>query len=289
MTGFEQEMEYYKKKKEKNKRALSWRVILDRLPSRRRLIIAGCAIAAVVLAAGAWLLLQSGTKTGKGVREAVLTLIAGRTPSLDYVLVEKNGKDQRLAAGDTLEIGYRDEFVIKDVRTGSPFEAGISVRVRGLEGKETYRVVLKGIEMVDRVMAFESSRARGATRPEFAIQVLFREKAMAEIPVAVEIGPQDWLRAAKESSSGTRSIDPLKRAVEMNTQDTSVRKMLASAYTEQGHKEKAISEYRKVLRQKPDDMPALIGLAGLLTEKKQYEEALPLYNLILKKNPSDAA
>jgi len=58
--------------------------------------------------------------------------------------------------------------------------------------------------------------------------------------------------------------------------------MLAKAYIQEGMHEKAVGEYQKVLKRKPDDVTALAELAKIYLDQKKYNDAVAQYKKILK-------
>src|SRR5665647_1612545 len=51
------------------------------------------------------------------IRNTFSFIVLNRKPHFYALMLEKNGKDYRLTSRDTLEISYRDEFIIKEIST----------------------------------------------------------------------------------------------------------------------------------------------------------------------------
>ena len=76
------------------------------------------------------------------IKDTVLVAVAGETPRIYYIDIEKNGKDYRLKEGDRFEISYRDEFVIRKVATNSLLNRGITVDVEGMGTSNDLEILL---------------------------------------------------------------------------------------------------------------------------------------------------
>lgn len=64
------------------------------------------------------------------------------------------------------------------------------------------------------------------------------------------------------------------------------RALLAEAYIADGDYENAAAEYRKILKNDPENIEAMAALADILSWNKKYDEALELYDEILKDKES---
>ncbi|MGZ3579380.1 MAG: tetratricopeptide repeat protein [Syntrophales bacterium] len=213
----------------------------------------------------------------------------GGRPEFYYLDVEKNGKDYRLKKGDTFDISYRDEFVVKEIATDVFSGRGVTVRVDGLAGEDHFRVMLRGIDLVDKVVMTHSKSARDAAVDTASIVVTYKGEVIASLPLKVVIMPQDWLRYAKDSENRQAQIEYLRRAIDMNKNDVGVRKMLAAIYEQGGVVEKAIAQYNDILALKPDDVNALAGLLKCYIRTKDYDKAISAGTKLLRINPRDAS
>jgi len=235
---------------------------------------------------GIFLFVSNRPEATKG-RDLIVSALPGKKPVFYHLEIEKNGQEYFLKASDIFSITYRDEFVIRDASTSSPFGWGITIDMKDLGVPRAGRVLLRGVDIVDRIMKSEG-RDRSSDK-EYRIKVLHRGDIIASIPVRVEVTPQDWLRLAREAPEGKSRIESLKRAGEMSGTDTQVNRMLAKAYLQEGNRKKAVDEYQKILRKRPDDLKALAELAGIYLEEKKYSEAVHIYRKIIKLKPGDAA
>lgn len=277
-------MDYYKsedirkeekpeKPRQKKRHSLLWAGIV---------LVLGVVLAGALVFYGPW----QGTKWSR-LRDTMRSLVPGAAPAFYHVEIEKNGKEFVLTEKDLFEITYRDEFVVKKVSTSSLFGWGLSVDLEGLTDGPVVNILFKGRDLVDKVMKEEGNN-RGSERI-YPLRVRYRGEVLAALPVKVEITPQDWVRAAKETRSEASRIESLKRASEMNHADPSVHRMLAKAYLREGRYERAAQEYQKVLKQRPEDLSALADLAKMDLDRKKYREAVELYGRIIRINPRDAA
>lgn len=198
-------------------------------------LIAGCVILYYMLAGS--------TKGAPGVLSRVGNTLAyavmGAKPHFYYLLGEKNGREFRLLPGDSFEVTYRDEFVFKEISTDAFGSRRISLDIEGMGKDNDFRVLLKGIELVDRTIK------KGAAAP-FNIVVRYDREAIASLPVKVEITAQDWLRYAKETQNVKNKIGYLEKAIAMNSQDTNVRHMLIALYQKAGMKAEAAAQHREI-------------------------------------------
>ena len=223
-----------------------------------------------------------------GPVDILLTAVRGRTPSVWGVVIEKNGKEMTLRPGEVFPVIYRDEFVVKEIISDALFTGRVSARIEGGETPIGMKTLVKGISLVDRVMEAESAGRQQKERPVYRLVVQYEKKKIAELPLHVEVTPQDWLRVAKEShNGGSLQIASLKKALEMNPQDIEVRRLLAAAYAGKGRTDEAIATYRQILKEKPGDIRSMVEASKLLLDANRYEEALGLYRRIIAANPKD--
>jgi tetratricopeptide (TPR) repeat protein len=213
----------------------------------------------------------------------------GAKPEFYYMDVEKNGKDYILKKGDVFDISYRDEFVVKEIATDVFSGRGVTVHVDGLGGEDQFRVMLRGIDLVDKVIRDRSGRARDPSMNPGSINVQYNGEVIASVSLNVVIMPQDWLRYAKNSENQQAQIVYLRRAIAMNKNDVSVRKMLAAIYEQAGIVEKAIAQYNDILALKPDDINALGGLLKCYVRTRDYDKAIGIGLKLVRINPRDAS
>lgn len=267
----------------------------DRRPkkSRRVLLFLAAVFLFSLLVAGAAALFDDRagkTKGGDGwfsrTRDAVSTFLGGK-PRFYHLVVERNGADEKLKEENVFVLTYRDEFVIKEVATSSPFGSGITVDVEGAGGDSDLRVLLKGVELVDRVVREKAAPSKKDSVYAYGIAVRFKGEEIARIPVQVEVSPQDWLRFAKDSDSQRSQIRYLEQAVAASKDDVNLRKTLAAAHVKAGNIDRAIREYRTVLAAKPGDEVALRELSRCYLAKKDYLEAQETAKRLVKVNPKD--
>jgi len=269
-------------------------------PERRKksgrilLFLAAVFVFSLLVAGGAALFdeYMGKTKGGEGWlfrTKDVISTFLGQKPHFYHLVVERNGADERITEDNVFVLTYRDEFVIKEATTSSPFSRGITVDVEGAGGDSDLRVLLKGVELVDRVVR-EKAAAPSKTERVYAygIAVKFKGEEIARIPVQVEVSPQDWLRFAKASESQRSQIQYLERAVAESKDDVNLRKALAAAHVKAGNVDRAIREYRTVLAAKPGDAVALAELSRCYLAKKDYLQAQETAQRLVKVKPKDA-
>lgn len=208
---------------------------MDRLRESKTYIIVGIVAASLVsLAAGFVIVYYMVSGNSKGtaggfsrVTNTLAFAIFGAKPHFYYLEGEKNGKEFRLLPGETFGVTYRDEFVFKQISTDAFGSRRISLAVEGMGGENHFRVLLKGIELVDKTVK------KGTPAP-FQILVRYDRDVIAALPVKVEITAQDWLRYAKETQNLKLKIEYLKKAIALNAQDTNVRQALIALYLKAG-------------------------------------------------------
>lgn len=264
-----------------------------RLPGRRTIVLVLAAIFIILLGAGGYALFaRTSAKTPFFATRAVNAFsffALGRNPHFYYLLVEKNGKDYQLTAQDTFDLSYRDEFVIKGIASDDLLEKGVAVDVEGLGEKNDFRKLLKGIELIDKLMTVKKGGPAGDPVSEHHINVLYRDRVIARIPMKIDITPQDFLRYAKNSDDPRLQADYLKRAIAVNREDTQVRKMLAAIYIRQGKTAEAIALYKEVLARKPDDAAAMSELLKCHMNAKDYDQVVKTGSMLLRINRQDGA
>jgi tetratricopeptide (TPR) repeat protein len=195
------------------------------------------------------------------IRNTFSFIILDQKPHFYALILEKNGRDYRLTSRDIFEVSYRDEFVIKEISTDVLFGGGVAADIEGIGGKDDFRKLLKGIDLVDKAV-LTGRNGVGENKPgDFSLRITYRGDPIAAIPIRIQITPQDWLRYARSSGNQKVQIEYLKRAIAMNREDTNVRRMLASIYLHAGMTGEAIAQYQEILVLKPDDPAILAELA----------------------------
>ena len=262
-------------------------------PGRRKIALILAAVFVILLGAGGYAFFsRTSVKAPFFATRAVNAFsffVLGRNPHFYYLLVEKNGKDYQLSAQDAFDLSYRDEFVIKGIVSDDLLEKGVAVDVEGLGEKNDFRRLLKGIELIDKLMTVSKGGPPAGQVPEHHINVLYRDSVIARIPMKVTITPQDFLRYAKDSDDKRLQADYLKQAIAVNREDTQVRKMLAAVYTRQGKTADAIALYKEVLARKPDDAAALSELLKCYMNGKDYDQVVKTGAMLLQVNRQDGA
>ncbi len=265
-------MDYYKSERDVDSGPVKTAKVPEKKPKRIKLkpgvVIAAALVTGSLMLIAAMIIFFPGFNPIKSLMKG---------PSLEYLEMEMNGKELKLTPADTFEVSYRDEFVIKKVRTDSLLSRNISADVEGTGSENDIGTLLKGVELVDRAIAESKS---GSTYASYAIKVRKDDKVIGEIPVKVNITPQDWLRLAKGSEEGKSQVEYLKKALDSNKDDVATRKMLAASYAKQGKRPNAISEYQAVLKIKPNDLPTLIELSKIYLDQKNYKDAIPVFRKI---------
>ncbi|KQC07285.1 MAG: hypothetical protein APR62_06560 [Smithella sp. SDB] len=210
-------------------------------------------------------------------------------PHFYYLEIEKNGKEMRASKNEALEVTYRDEFVIKSVVSDDLAGKYMSVKVEGLnKGNNDRGALLKGVELVDKIIKSSVTINDSGVVSGYKILISYRNKKIASVPLKILITPQDWFRFAKDSSNVREQIEYLKKAIELNKNDISVRKILAGIYSRLGRVDDAISQYKGALKLKPDDTIALVELAKCYIKKKEFDNAVRISRQIVKINPKEA-
>ena len=210
-------------------------------------------------------------------------------PHFYYLEMEKNGKDIRVGTDEVLEVTYRDEFVVKSVVSDDLTGKYITVNVEGLsKGNNDLGVLLRGIDLVNKIIKNGVVIDDSGIVSDYKILINYRNEMIAAVGLKVVITPQDWFRFAKDSSNVKEQIEYLKKAIVMNKNDISVRKILAGVYSRQGRLDDAISQYKDVVELKPDDLVALRELAKCYIKKKEFDDAIKVSRKIIKINPKEA-
>ena len=246
-------------------------------------------LVAVFLTAG---LVYSGKAKGlsdslKRIRNTFAFIALGQQPQFYGFILEKNGKDYRLTSGDVFEVSYRDEFVIKKIVTDVLFGGGVTVDIEGLGGANVFGKLLKGIDLVDKMVLTGRNGQRGNRPDDYSFRIKYQGDLIATVPIRVQITPQDWLRYARSSGNQKVQIEYLKRAIALNREDINVRKMLASLYFNAGMNREAIGQYQEILALKPGDPAVLAELAKCYLKSGQYDEVVRISERLVKANPRD--
>ena len=199
---------------------------------------------------------------------------------------EEDGTDIQVGADETLEISYRDEFVIKSVDSDDLAGKYTSVMIEGM-GKEGNQigVLFRGIDLVNRIMKSDAGVKDVQAVNLYRINVSYQKEMIAAVPLRIVIKPQDWLRFARENKDVGAQIEFLKKAVSQNKEDAGVRRILAGIYLKQKRTDEAASLYEEVLRIKPDDTLVMKELARCYLKGNQYDPAIRVLSGLVVKPP----
>lgn len=215
-------------------------------------------------------------------------MVLQQAPHFYFIEVEKNGQEERLTIKDRLQLSYRDEFVIKNIVSDDILGRNVSVDVDSLGTDSDLRRILKGVDLVDKLIANTQAPPQTNYTGDFGINILFGGKPIARIPIEVSVTPQDWLRHAQNTENQRRQIDYLTKAITANPQDQNVRKTLAAVYLRQGRFGDAIVQYRQILDARPEDTGVMAELVKCYLGKKDYAQAIKTAQQILRYAPKDA-
>ncbi|MHB8137664.1 MAG: tetratricopeptide repeat protein [Smithellaceae bacterium] len=210
-------------------------------------------------------------------------------PHFYYLRMEKNGKDIEVGADGTLEINYRDEFVIKSVGSDDLSGKYTTVLIEGLgnDGNQI-GVLFRGIDLVNKIMQKDAIAKDLQAVNLYRIFVYHQKEIIAVVPMRILIKPQDWLRFVQDNSNVGAQIEFLKKAVSQNSEDAGVRRILAGIYLKQNRTDEAASLYEDVLRIKPDDTVSMKELARSYLKGNEYDPAIRILSNLLEKQPQDA-
>ena len=178
--------------------------------------------------------------------------ILGASPHFYHLEMEKNASDFRVRAGETLDVTYRDEFVVKSVASDDWSGKSLEPVLEGPGGKAgIIGVPFRGIDLVDKLLAGgvipEGTQAAGV----YQIAVYSTRDKIGVVPLRVMITPQDWLRFAKSRGNPGEQEAYLKKAAAQNREDAGVRKILAGIYLQQNRIGEAAKLYEEILRISP--------------------------------------
>lgn len=232
--------------------------------------------------------IQSGIFLAHRAIHAFSHYVFNAKPEFYFLRIEKNGTDIQVGADETLEISYRDEFVIKSVGSDDLTGKYTSVIIEGM-GKQGNKigVLFRGIDLVNRIMKSDTG-AKGVQAVNlYRINVYYQKEMIAAVPLKIVIKPQDWLRFARENKNVDAQIEFLKKAVSQNSEDVGVRRILAGIYLKKNRTGEAASLYEEVLRIKPDDTVVMKELARCYLKGNQYDPAIRVLSGLVTKQPRD--
>jgi tetratricopeptide (TPR) repeat protein len=223
------------------------------------------------------------------IQSALAYRLLDQAPRVYALTAEKNGRDFMISESVLFDVTSRDEFVIKDVTSDVFSGEGFAVDVVGTGGNNDYRVLLRGIDLVDLSVANISEETMKQGYSLGKIRVAYEGKLLATIPIRIWIMPQDWLRYAKASDNRKKRIEYLKRALAANPQDLVIRRTLGEIYRLSGMLQEAIAEFQGVLSRKPDDAKALAGLMKSCLSAEQNSLAAKAGERAVKVEPGEPA
>lgn len=224
------------------------------------------------------------------VRGTASYLIMHTTPGWYYVDGERNGMEFRLYRGESFQLTYRDEFVLRSASTDVPFDRGISMDIEGMTGRQRSDKPIRGIDLIDQAMASGRSGIETGVVWDYRIVMRYKDEMIGTAPVRLVISPQDWLRYARGAGGDTRArLSQLQRAVSMNPNDAGIRKMFAALLNQAGQRKEAAAQYEAVLSVKPDDESAQSELLSIYMAVHDYGKVIQVSRRILQANPDDPA
>ncbi|MEN6421131.1 MAG: tetratricopeptide repeat protein, partial [Smithella sp.] len=232
---------------------------------------------------------SSAAHTASRVKNTFSHYVLNEKPNFYYLVMEKNGKDINVSTEEALEVTYRDEFVVKSIVSDDLRGKYTTVKFEGFSSRDNDAgVLLKGIDFVNKIIQKGEAIGSDGVVSDYKIAVNYGREKIGSVPLKITVTPQDWFRFAKESSNVNEQIEYLKKAILLNQNDVSVRKILGGIYLRLEKLDDAIIQYRDVLKVKPDDTTAMLVLAKCYIKKKDMDDAAKVSKEIIRINPKDA-
>ena len=129
------------------------------------------------------------------VKNAFSYYILQDKPEFYYLEMEKNGKDIRVSKNKALEVTYRDEFVVKSVVSDDLMGKYTTVQFEGLSKNDNdLGVLLKGVDFVNKIIKTKTVIDNSGIVPDHKILIHYGNEMIADVPLKIEITPQDWFR-----------------------------------------------------------------------------------------------
>lgn len=225
----------------------------------------------------------------KRIQGSLAHYVLGHPPRVYALTAEKNGQDFLISDKYLFDVTSRDEFVIKDVTSDVLSGEGFAVDVVGIGRNDDYRVLVRGIDLVDLSVANISEETMKRGYAQGKIRVAYAGKLLTTVPIRIWIMPQDWLRHAKASDNRKKQIEYLKRASTANPQDLVIRRTLGEIYRHSGMIPEAIAEFRGVLARNPNDAKALAGLMKTYLSAEQNDLAMKAGQRAVRIEPGEPA
>ena len=195
-------------------------------------------------------------------------------PRVYALTVEKNGHDFLVSDQIPLEVTSRDEFAIKSITSDVLSDKEFTVDILEVGGENDYRVLLRGIDLVDQWASKFSQDDMKRGYRQGSIHVFHRGKPVAVFPLHIRLLPQDWLRYAKATNNPEEKMRYLIMVSETNPEELGVRRVLAELYLEKGKNKEAIKELQAIVEKKPDDEQSLRILMKLYLKTNQNSMAV---------------
>ena len=215
--------------------------------------------------------------------------VLGDRPHFYCLVMEKNASDFRVKAGETLDVTYRDEFVVKSVASDDLSGKSVTVFLEGAGSqRNAFGVLFRGIDLVDNLLTGGEIPEGTETAGVYQIVVYAARDKIAVVPVRVVLTPQDWLRFAKNRGNSGEQEEYLKKVAARNREDAGVRKILAGIYLQQNRIGEAAKMYEEILRISPGDVPAMKELARVSVRLGQDDRAIDLLTRLTGIQAQDA-
>tara|TARA_Y100001968_G_scaffold333116_1_gene394219 strand:+ start:2013 stop:3218 length:1206 start_codon:yes stop_codon:yes gene_type:complete len=167
-------------------------------------------------------------------------------------------------------LSYLDLVPIKQLNTEEPrFQVGENVRVSLVGYSAFVRSDVKGEAILAEQQAL---------------------KAAAEAEAKRKRDQQEWFakgEALLDSKSWDEALEAFLKARNFGLSNLDLNFYLGFAYQRTGNFDKAIKEYRAVLKADPRDTDVRYNLARIYEKRKDWDEAIKEYQAILKFNPDD--
>jgi len=200
------------------------------------------------------------------------------SPSLDYVLIEKNKQQLKLLSGETLRVYPHEPVKILKIATNMCFNRGIRLSATGFDVNALLYERLSFATLLPQRDIFKQYR--------FRVTVMHYDRAIGDIGIILEPQVEDWLDKANKIIDDTRRLSLLEKALRLAPNDRRVKDRLVSEYIAQKKWKKAASLLEEIFSEEPDQQ-ILYSLLEIYESMPDRNRVIFTLRRILEVNPND--
>ncbi|MBW2063438.1 MAG: tetratricopeptide repeat protein [Deltaproteobacteria bacterium] len=200
------------------------------------------------------------------------------SPTLDYVLIEKNKQQLKLLSGETLHVYPHEPVKILKIATNICFNRGIRLSAVGFDVNALLYESISFATLLPQRDIFKQYK--------FRVTVMHYDRAIGYIDIILEPRVEDWLDKANKIIDDTRRLKLLEKALRLAPNDRRIKDRLVSEYIAQRKWKKAASLLEEIFSEEPDQQ-ILYSLLEIYESMPDRNGVVFTLRRILEINPDD--